>query len=430
MDLFDLKTEKTKQTHAPLAELMRPGTLDDFVGQDELVGADSPLRALLELDAVPSMILWGPPGVGKTTLARIIAGMTQARFVPLAATTSGIADLKKAVEEARERRALHGHRTIVFIDEIHRWNKAQQDAFLPHVEDGTVTLIGATTENPSFEVNGALLSRSRVFVLKALSVEAIEDVLKRALARIRERGVYPYKIKLGKDALHYLATIANGDARAALNGLELGLRSAKSLSHAALAEGDVVHLKKEALAKALQKNHLLYDRQGEEHYNIISALHKSMRGSDADASLYWLGRMLEAGEDPLYVARRVVRFASEDIGLADPQALIQCVAAYQACHQIGMPECNVILAQAVAYCARAPKSNALYEAYQRVQNDIREFPNEGVPLHLRNAPTKLMKNLGYGKGYKYNPAYERPVEQDYLPTSLKGRLYLDDQKKK
>lgn len=428
MDLFDLKAEKTKESHAPLAELMRPGTLHDFVGQEDLVGAGSALRTLLELDAVPSMIFWGPPGVGKTTLARIIAGMTRARFVPLAATTSGIADLKKAVEEARERRALHGERTIVFVDEIHRWNKAQQDAFLPHVEDGTVTLIGATTENPSFEVNSALLSRSRVFVLRALSVEAIETVLKRALARVKERGVYPYKIKLGADALRYLATIANGDARSALNALELGLRSAKGLSPEAVSKGDVVHLKKEALSKTLQKNHLLYDRQGEEHYNIVSALHKSMRGSDADAALYWLGRMLEAGEDPLYVARRVVRFASEDIGLADPQALVQCVAAYQACHQIGMPECNVMLAQAVAYCARAPKSNALYVGYQKVQSDIRAFPNEGVPLHLRNAPTKLMKNLGYGKGYKYDPDFKEPVDQEYLPPSLKGRTYLDDDK--
>ncbi|WKZ29482.1 MAG: replication-associated recombination protein A [Patescibacteria group bacterium] len=420
MDLFDLKTEKTKESQAPLAELMRPRTLDDLVGQDELVGEGSPLRTLLELDAVPSMIFWGPPGVGKTTLARIIAGTTKSRFVSLSATTSGIADLKRAVEEARERRALHGERTIVFIDEIHRWNKAQQDAFLPHVEDGTVTLIGATTENPSFEVNSALLSRSRVFVLKALSVEAIESVLKRALALVQDRGVYPYKIKLDKEATKYLASIANGDARSALNGLELGLRSVRPDAK------NVVFLKKEALAKTLQKNHLLYDRQGEEHYNIISALHKSMRGSDADAALYWLGRMLEAGEDPLYVARRIVRFASEDIGLADPNALTQCVAAYQACHQIGMPECNVILAQAVAYCARAPKSNALYVGYQRVQADIREFPNEGVPLHLRNAPTKLMKSVGYGKGYKYNPDFKEPVEQDYLPTSLKGRKYLED----
>jgi putative ATPase len=270
------------------------------------------------------------------------------------------------------------------------------------------------------EVNSALLSRSRVFVLKALTVEAIEAVLKRALALVQERGVYPYKIKLDKEASKYLASIANGDARSALNGLELGLRSVRPDA------GNVVFLKKEALAKTLQKNHLLYDRQGEEHYNIISALHKSMRGSDADAALYWLGRMLEAGEDPLYVARRIVRFASEDIGLADPNALLQCVASYQACHQLGMPECNVILAQAVAYCARAPKSNALYVGYQKVQADIREFPNEGVPLHLRNATTKLMKNAGYGKGYKYNPDFKEPVEQEYLPASLKGRKYLED----
>lgn len=420
MDLFDLKTEKTKESQTPLAELMRPRMLDDLVGQEELVGEGSSLRTLLELDAVPSMIFWGPPGVGKTTLARIIAGMTKSRFVSLSATSSGIADLKRAVEEARERRVLHGDKTIVFVDEIHRWNKAQQDAFLPHVEDGTVTLIGATTENPSIEVNSALLSRSRVFVLKALTVEAIEAVLDRALALVQERGVYPYKIKLDKEAVKYLATIANGDARSALNGLELGLRSVRPDAK------NVVFLKKEALAKTLQKNHLLYDRQGEEHYNIISALHKSMRGSDADAALYWLGRMLEAGEDPLYVARRIVRFASEDIGLADPQALVQCVAAYQACHQLGMPECNVILAQAVAYCARAPKSNALYVGYQKVQSDIREFPNEGVPLHLRNAPTALMKNVGYGKGYKYNPDFKEPVEQEYLPAALKGRKYLED----
>ncbi|TXI88590.1 MAG: replication-associated recombination protein A, partial [Burkholderiaceae bacterium] len=329
MDLFDLKTEKFKESQAPLAELMRPRTLDDLIGQEELVGEGSPLRTLLELDAVPSMIFWGPPGVGKTTLARIIAGMTKSRFVSLSATSSGIADLKRAVEEARERRALHGEKTIVFVDEIHRWNKAQQDAFLPHVEDGTVTLIGATTENPSIEVNSALLSRSRVFVLKTLTVEAIEVVLKRALSLVQERGVYPYKIKLDKEAARYLASIANGDARSALNGLELGLRSVRPDAK------NVVFLKKEALAKTLQKNHLLYDRQGEEHYNIISALHKSMRGSDADAALYWLGRMLEAGEDPLYVARRIVRFASEDIGLADPQALVQCVAAAEACHQLG-----------------------------------------------------------------------------------------------
>ena len=419
MDLFAYKAGKQLKKEAPLADRMRPERLEEFVGQADVVGVDAPLRRLIENDQVPSMLFWGPPGTGKTTLARVIATLTKSRFVPLSAVSSGVADLRKVVTDAQERLSLYGDRTIVFIDEIHRWNKLQQDSFLPHVEDGTVTLIGATTENPSFEVNGALLSRSRVFILQALTVEAITTVLERALELVRKRETYPYKIKAGKDALGYLATVANGDARAALNGLELGLRSVRPD-----AKG-VVHLKKEALAKTLQKNHLLYDRQGEEHYNIISALHKSMRGSDADAALYWLGRMLEAGEDPLYVARRVVRFASEDIGLADPQALTQCVAAYQACHQIGMPECNVILAQAVAYCARAPKSNALYVGYQKVQSDIREFPNEGVPLHLRNAPTKLMKQVGYGKGYKYNPNFAEPVDQEYLPKSLKGRKYLD-----
>ncbi len=422
MDLFDVKLRKEKSQNAPLAELMRPAALEDFVGQDELVGEGSALRTLLELDAVPSMIFWGPPGVGKTTLARIIAGMTKSRFIQLPATTSGIADLKKAVQDARDHLALHGERTIVFIDEIHRWNKAQQDSFLPHVEDGTVILIGATTENPSFEVNSALLSRSRVFVLKPLAPAAIASVLDRALKTIKERGKYPFKLKAEKDALKYLSIVANGDARAALNALEIALRSTKPDAK------NVVHLKRETVEKALQKTHLLYDRQGEEHYNIISALHKSMRGSDADAALYWLGRMLEAGEDPLYVARRMIRFASEDVGLADPNALVQAVACYQACHQIGMPECNVILAQCAAYLARAPKSNALYAGYQEVQKDIREKPNEGVPLHLRNAPTGLMKDLGYGKGYKYNPAYEEPVIQDYLPDSLKGRRYLPDEK--
>jgi putative ATPase len=420
--LFEHKLKQDRAQHVPLAELMRPETLDDYVGQDEMVGEGSALRTLLELDAIPSMIFWGPPGVGKTTLARIIARMTKSRFVALSATTSGKEDLLRAVGEAREWLAIHGQRTIIFVDEIHRWNKAQQDAFLPHVEDGTVILIGATTENPSFEINGALLSRAKVFVLKALTVEATRSVLERALKTVKERGKYPAKIKADAKTIEWLATIANGDARAALNALEIALRSVRPDGKG------VVHLKRENLEKALQKTHLLYDRGGEEHYNIISALHKSMRGSDANAALYWLGRMLEAGEDPLYVARRVVRFASEDIGLADPNALTQAVAAYQACHQIGMPECNVILAQAVAYCARAPKSNALYVAYQRIQQDIRETSNEGVPLHLRNAPTKLMKGLGYGKGYKYNPDHAEPIEQEYLPNSLKDRVYLDDPK--
>lgn len=418
MDLFAFKAEKEKDAQAPLAELMRPKTLADFVGQEELLGEGAPLRTLLELDAVPSMIFWGPPGVGKTTLARIIAGRTSARFVALSATTSGIADLKKAVEEARERRALRGERTIVFVDEIHRWNKAQQDAFLPHVEEGAVTLIGATTENPSFEVNGALLSRTRVFVLRALSVEAIEAVLSRALSRVKENGSLPYGIAFGDGALRYLASIADGDARSALGGLELVMRSARALAGGSHDAQGVLHLEKEAIARALQKDRLSYDRQGEEHYNVISALHKSMRASDADAALYWLGRMLEAGEDPLYVARRLMRFASEDVGLADPQGLVQAVSAYHACRRIGMPECGVILAQAVAYLARAPKSDALHAAYRAVQADIRDLPNEGVPMHLRNAPTKLMKDLGYGKN---------APGQDNLPPALKGRTYLNDE---
>jgi putative ATPase len=427
MDLFDAKLEKDLAKRAPLPERMRPRTLAEFVGQQDLVGEGKLLRALLLRDEVPSMIFWGPPGSGKTTLARIIAEMTKSVFVQLSATSSGLADLRKTLAEAEDRRKLLGKRTILFIDEIHRWNKGQQDALLPFVENGVVTLIGATTENPSFEVNGALLSRARVFVLQALAAADIRSLLERALAD-RDRGLGGSGITVEPEALVFLAEVANGDARTALSVLEYAVKAAGSMGGGESGSAEVrCGVTVPQVKEALQKTHLLYDKGGEEHYNIISALHKSMRGSDADAALYWLGRMLEAGEDPLYVARRVVRFAAEDIGLADPEALVVAVAASQAAHWVGMPECNVLLAEAVAYCARAPKSNALYEAYRAVQRDIAERPAYGVPLHLRNAPTKIMKELDYGKGYQYNPDHDGPVDQAYLPDELKGRKYLRDE---
>ncbi|MDP3986222.1 MAG: replication-associated recombination protein A [Candidatus Veblenbacteria bacterium] len=414
-DLFDAELAERLRAEAPLADRLRPVSWQDFVGQEEVVGQGKPLRRLIEQDQVPSLIFWGPPGSGKTTLARLIAMLTKSHFVPLSAVASGLVELRAVVQEALSRRKLHATRTILFVDEIHRWNKAQQDTLLPYVENGTLTLIGATTENPSFEVISALLSRCRVIVLKALSPQDIETILRRAL-KDEERGFGKLKVSGAEKAIEHLATVASGDARVALNTLELAVKAST--------KGDQVTITDELVKYSLQRTHLLYDKGGEEHYNLISALHKSLRGSNADAALYWLGRMLEAGEDPLYVARRLIRFASEDIGLADPQALLQATAAFQAAHQIGMPECNVILAQCVAYLARAPKSNALYEAYQAVQEDVQQTINEGVPLHLRNAPTKLMKEVGYGKGYKYNPDYEGRVEQNYLPESLKGKKYL------
>lgn len=416
-DLFDGKLNKDLAKNAPLADRLRPETLEEFEGQEELIGAGKMLRNLIENDEIPSMIFWGPPGSGKTTLARIIAKMTKSEFIQMSATASGLADLRKIISAAQSGRKFQNRRTILFIDEIHRWNKSQQDSLLPYVENGTITLIGATTENPSFEVNSALLSRSRVFVLKSLGQENIKNILKRAISD-KVRGYGAFDVQVIDKTLDYLAGVANGDARIALNALEFAIKASRKGNE------KMVQLNQETIREALQKTHLLYDRAGEEHYNIISALHKSMRGSDADAALYWLGRMIEAGEDPLYVARRLVRFASEDIGLADPQALVQATTAYTACHYLGMPECNVILAQAVVYLARAPKSNELYTAYGEVQRDIRETENEPVPLHLRNAPTDLMKDLGYGKGYKYNPNFKGPVEQDYLPEKLKGRKYL------
>ena len=395
--------------NTPLADRMRPEKLEDFLGQDEIIGKGKLLRQAVLNDQLPSMIFWGPPGSGKTTLAFIIAKQTKSEFMQFSAVASGIRALKEVIKKAGENE-IEDKKTILFIDEIHRWNKTQQDALLPHVEQGIITLIGATTENPSFEVRGALLSRCRVFVLKQLTKEHIIDIIKKAL-QDKKKGIGELKVKADKNVVDVLAQMSNGDARIALNVLEY----ASSISK-------IITVK--IIKEAFQKSHLLYDKDGEEHYNIISALHKSMRGSDADAALYWLARMLEAGEEPLYIARRLVRFASEDIGLANSRALEQAVACYQACHFIGMPECNVILAQAVVYMAKCKKSNDLYAAYGKAAQDVKEYGNLPVPLHIRNAPTALMKNLGYGKGYKYGPNFDYKEEQEYLPEELKGRKYL------
>ena len=393
---------------APLAERLRPKTLDDVVGQEHLLGPGQPLRTAIERDQVPSMILWGPPGVGKTTLAQVIARMTKSDFVPFSAVLSGIKEIKEVMTAAERSRRL-GRRTILFIDEIHRFNKAQQDAFLPHVERGNVVLIGATTENPSFEVNSALLSRARVFVLQALTDEHIQTLL--------ERAVSSEQIDIEPAALQTIASIANGDARTALNILELASQTS--------IPGE--RITSDVVQQAAQRQ-LLYDKGGEEHYNIISALHKSLRNSDADASLYWLARMLEAGEDPLYVARRLVRFASEDIGLADNQALRIALDAKEAFEFIGLPEGKLALAQCVVYLAAAPKSNSVYTAYGAVSEDVAQTRNDPVPLHIRNAPTGLMKGLGYGKGYRYAHDVEGKVaDMDCLPDSLKGRRYFHPQ---
>jgi putative ATPase len=416
-DLFDLQRDKEFKQGAPLAARMRPQNFVDFLGQEHLVGDGRALRKSIESDQLSSMILWGPPGSGKTTLALIIAGITKSHFSPVSAVSSGVADLRRVIDEAKERRGLHRQRTILFIDEIHRFNKSQQDTVLPFVEDGTVTLIGATTENPSFEVISPLLSRCRVFVLKPLSDDQVRLIVERAI-KDEEKGMGKLKLELDADAIDFLVTMANGDARVALNALEMAALSTKPDKDG----GRKIAIS--TIEDVAQHRALLYDKNGEEHYNLISALHKSLRGSDPDAALYWLGRMLEAGEEPLYIIRRLIRFASEDIGLADPQALVVAVAAQQAVHFIGMPEGNLALAEAAVYLATAPKSNSLYVAYSSVQQDVQHTRNEPVPLHLRNAVTKMMKDEGYGKGYKY--AHDYPghfVKQQNLPDSIKDKRY-------
>ncbi len=417
MDMFEHKFEEQKSKEAPLATRIRPSTLHEFVGQEHLIGKGHVLRKAIETGQPPSVILWGPPGSGKTTLAYIIAHATNSHFSPISAVSAGVADLRKIIEAAIERRKMYQQKTILFIDEIHRFNKAQQDAILPFVEDGTVTLIGATTENPSFEVISPLLSRSQVLMLNPLTRDEIHVIITRAL-KDRLYGLGALNAELTDDALSHLITMSNSDARVALNTLEMAVQATPPG-----ADGKR-HVSLPTIEDAVQHRALRYDKAGEQHYDIISALHKSMRGSDPDASLYWLARMLEAGEDPLYIARRLVRFASEDVGMADPQALVVAIAAQQAVHFIGMPEGNLALAEAAVYLATAPKSNSLYQAYSRVQEEIRQGSNEPVPLHLRNPVTPLMKNMGYGKGYKY--AHDYPghiVEQQNLPDSLQGKQF-------
>ena len=417
MDMFEHQFEKQMKDEAPLAARMRPTTFHEFIGQEHLIGKGRVLRKAIEAGQIPSIILWGPPGSGKTTLAYIIANTTDSHFSPVSAASAGVSDLRRIIEEAKERRKMHLQRTILFIDEIHRFNKAQQDVVLPFVEDGTITLIGATTENPSFEVISPLLSRCQVFTLNPLTENELNIIILRAI-KDRLRGIGRLNVELADDALTHLIIMSNNDARIALNTLEMA-----SLTTPPDAE-QKRHITLATIEDAIQHRALRYDKEGEEHYDIISALHKSMRGSDPDASLYWLARMLEAGEDPLYIARRLVRFASEDIGMADPQALVIAMAAQQAVHFIGMPEGNLALAEAAVYLATAPKSNSLYRAYSQVQEEIKHGSSESVPLHLRNPVTPLMKSMGYGKGYKY--AHDYPghfVPQQNLPVSLQGKRY-------
>ncbi len=409
--LFDMPASE------PLASRMRPQSLDEFAGQTHLIGEGKILRKMIESDNVTSMIFWGPPGVGKTTLARIIAKQTKSEFITFSAVTSGIKEIKKVMEDADKNKRL-GIKTIVFVDEIHRFNKAQQDAFLPFVEKGSIVLIGATTENPSFEVNNALLSRCRVFVLKELTSDEILGLLKRALSD--NRGFGKEKVNISDENLKIIAEFANGDARNALTTLDMIVINGE------MDKKGKINISKDTIEECLTKKTLLYDKNGEEHYNIISALHKSMRNSDPDAAVYWLSRMLEAGEDPIYVARRICRFASEDIGLADTNALNVAVNVYHACHFIGMPECNVHLAEAVIYMSLAPKSNACDVAYMMAASDARKMLSEPVPLVIRNAPTKLMKDLNYGKGYQYaHDTKDKLTNMECMPPSLKGKTYYN-----